>query len=98
MAAVRREPQNINDGVDRVVMWCPDEQLGFLGCGEPVVRQSSSHSNDITDVFKRKFVVPSGRETSGEGFQFGQGEGLHNDERPRFVQRRIVNEGSEPPG
>ena len=60
---VRREPESVNEVVDRIVMRCEDEQLGaFLvaaNLSSHVVRQSSSHSDDITDVLWRKFVAPS---------------------------------------
>ena len=62
---VRRESQSVNEVVDRIVVRCEDEQLGaFLvaaNLSSHVVRQSSSHSDDITDIIWRKFVAPSGQ-------------------------------------
>ena len=62
---VRRESKSVNEVVDRIVMRCEDEQLGaFLvaaNLSSHAVRQSSSHSDDITDVLWRKFVAPSGQ-------------------------------------
>ena len=62
---VRRESKSVNEVVDRIVMRCEDEQLGaFLiaaHLSSHVVRQSSSHLDDITDVIWRKFVAPSGQ-------------------------------------
>ena len=100
---VRRESKSVNEVVDRIVMRCENEQLGaFLvaaNLSSHVVRQSSSHSDDITDVLWRKFVAQNNGRIhfgcpQGVWFPVGPGEGLHNDQRPRFVQRRIVNEGS----
>ena len=62
---VRRESQSVNEVVDRIVVRCEDEQLGaFLvaaNLSSHVIRQSGSHSDDITDIIWRKFVAPSGQ-------------------------------------
>ena len=59
---VRRKSHSVKDVVDRIVVRCKDEQLGaFLvtaNLSSYVVRQSSSHSDDITDIIWRKFVAP----------------------------------------
>jgi len=59
---VRRKSHSVKDVVDRIVVRCKDEQLGaFLvtaNLSSYVVRQSSSHSDDVTDIIWRKFVAP----------------------------------------
>ena len=62
---VRREPQSVKEVVNRIIVRCEDEQLGaFLvaaNLSSDIVRQSSSHSDDSTDIIGRKFVAPSGQ-------------------------------------
>ena len=57
---VRRESQSVKEVVDRIVVRCEDEQLGaFLvaaNLSSHIIRQSSSHPDDITDIIWRKFV------------------------------------------
>ena len=119
---VRREPQSVKEVVNRIIVRCEDEQLGaFLvaaNLSSDIVRQSSSHSDDSTDIIWTKFVAPSGQaeKPSGGGDTLnsgrrhlgcppgvwspvGPGEGLRNDQKLRFVQRRVVNGGNAwPPG
>ena len=46
-------------------MWCEDEQLGafLVAANLPrnIVGQSRSHTDDIGDIIRRKFVAPSGQ-------------------------------------
>jgi len=54
----------VEEVIYRIVVRCEDEQLGaFLiatDLSSHVVRQSGSHSDDITDIIWRKFVAPGG--------------------------------------
>ena len=62
---VRREAHSVKEVVDRIVVWCEDEQLGafLVAANLPshIVGQSRSHSDDIGDIIRRKFVAPSGQ-------------------------------------
>ena len=62
---VRREAHSVKEVVDRIVVWCEDEQLGafLVAANLPrnIVGQSRSHTDDIGDIIRRKFVAPSGQ-------------------------------------
>ena len=62
---VRRKSHSVKDVVDRIVVRCEDEQLGafLVAANLPshIERQSSSHSDDITNIIWGKFVAPRGQ-------------------------------------
>ena len=62
---VRREAHSVKEVVDRIVVWCEDEQLGafLVAANLPsnIVGQSRGHTDDIGDIIRRKFVAPSGQ-------------------------------------